>query len=509
MAAILGAAWAMPAPLYAADTIPNPANTYLIHFEPGVSMAERDTAIATMGGQLLRWLPALQVASVLIELPITQRGRQSSLNQWAIAPHVLSVEADGLVEGVFFANDPDLLDTNKSYAPQLLNLAAAWDYTTGSTDVIIAVLDSGIAHAHAEFAGRILPGYDMVNDDDDPEDDYGHGTHVAGIAAAGLNNGIGMAGVCGFCSILPVKVLNRNNAGTWAGVAEGLIYAVGQGADIVVLSLGSKNSSKTIEDAVNYALDHNVLVIAAAGNANSADPFYPAALPGVLGVGASTKNDEKWSLSNYGDQVDVMAPGDSIYSTFNDFNNENGGYAVLSGTSMAAPHVAGLAGLLLSQDPTRTAADLQRLLQTTAKELGEPGGDALFGRGRIDPVAALQAATGLTATAMLSGTVWLDGGSQALGATVQQPLAGIQVDLYNEQLMLVKSVVSDNAGQWRLDGLPAATYTVRAIPLAGLIVTGAAEIQVVVESVTRRTDLNFSFAPIPALSRLYFPTILN
>lgn len=488
------------------------SSTYLIQFQPNVSTAARDAIIAQMGGVLIRWLPALHVAKVQLIVPTNQQGRQAMLSQVANQPAIAVIEADLTVEGVFDVNDPATLDPTKSYMPQLLHLFPAWDYTTGSRDVVIGVLDSGITHAHPEFADRILPGYDVINDDNDPEDDHGHGTHVAGIAAAALNNGIGMAGICGECSILPVKVLNKNNAGTWSGVAEGLVYAVDHGADIVVLSLGSKTKSQIIEEAVNYAIAHNVLIVAAAGNANSADNFYPAAFDGVLGVGATDKNDEKWVLSNFGAQVDVVAPGDGIYSTFNNLADPTGGYAVLSGTSMATPHVAGLAGLLLAQNPTRTAAELLSLIETTATDLGQLGYDNQFGFGRIDALAALQAEeTANVETAMLSGVIWEDSDLNGLhDETEQQTLGGIQIDIYDENLTLVTSTTSNEAGYWTLNNLRPDAYTVRAETPSGMIMTGAAEIQVTLEPAAHREGVDFGFAPLPALPpNVYFPMVMQ
>ncbi len=483
---------------------------YMVQFAQGVSLQERDAVIAGMGGELLYWLAPLSMAKVQMVETVNAAGVQSRLAEIAKNPQVVVVEADLPVEGTYEINDPDALDENKSYTTALLNMQSAWDYTTGSISVTIAVLDTGIAQAHPEFAGRILPGYDVVNDDDNPEDDFGHGTHVAGIAAAAINNGIGMAGVCGGCSILPVKVLNDHNAGTWSGVAEGIVYAVDHHANIIVLSLGSKTKSTVIEDAVNYALGHNVLIVAAVGNANSKDNFYPAAYDGVIGVGATGRNDERWSLSNFGDYVDVMAPGDNVYSTYNDLNNEYGGYTFLTGTSMATPHVAGLAGLLLSQEPTRTVADLTRLIETTAFDLGDPGRDEKFGYGRINPLAALETeAPAQFITATLSGLTWQDDDYDGLqGLSEQHPLSGIKVDIYDANLNLVTTTSSNRTGNWVVASLLPDLYTVRAEAPVGMMMTGDAELHITVASTDHLNNLNFSFAPVPlTITQLYLPLI--
>ena len=506
----------MPRTLLAADATSLPGNVptdgeiYMVQFEPGVSLQKRDAVIASMNGELIHWLAPLNVAKVRIQPSVTAADVHARLAHLSIDPAISVVEADLPVEGTYAINDPAALDPNKTYTLGLLKLQQAWDYTTGSNKIVIAVLDTGIAQAHPEFAGRILPGYDVVNDDTDPEDDYGHGTHVAGIAAAALNNGIGMAGICGGCSILPVKVLNDHNAGTWSGVAAGIVYAVDHHANIIVLSLGSKTKSKVIEDAVNYAIAHNVLIVAAAGNANSAENFYPAAFDGVLGVGATGKNDERWPLSNYGPNVDVVAPGDNIYSTYNDLAKPNGGYTYLTGTSMATPQVAGLAGLLWSQAPTRTVTDVVHLIESTAVDLGDPGRDDKMGYGRIAPLAALRAIDQTqTATAQLSGTIWQDDGSNGLrGASELHPLHGIKVDIYDDKMNLVSVATSNDTGNWSADSLLPEVYTVRAEAPAGMMVTGNSEIHVTLPPAAHMGNLNFGFAPLStSTSQFYLPLI--
>jgi len=254
------------------------------------------------------------------------------------------------VYGTYEPDDPDLYDTDRVYTTELLDLHEAWDYTVGDPEIVIAVLDTGITFGHPEFADKVLSGKDFYNRDDDPTDDHGHGTHVAGTSAANINNGIGSAGLCGRCSILPVKVLNENNAGTWSGVAAGVTYAADEGANIIVMSLGSVAGTRTIEEAIRYAVEKDVLIFAASGNINSSKDFFPAAYPGVMGVAATDKSDRRWSLSNYGDYVDISAPGHRIYAAHKDLDNQYEGHLFMSGTSMATPHAGGLAGLLWSQE---------------------------------------------------------------------------------------------------------------------------------------------------------------
>ncbi|WP_322798287.1 S8 family serine peptidase [Thermoflexus sp.] len=275
----------------------------------------------------------------------------------------------------------------------------AWDLTTGSSSVWIAVIDTGVDYTHPDLSSsRIWLGYDFVNNDPDPMDDEGHGTHVAGIAGANTNNSVGIAGVCWHCDLLAVKVLDQEGSGYDTDVADGIRYAVDWGAahgkrTIINLSLGGSYPSSALADAVSYARSRGALLVAAAGNRNTSAPFYPAAYPGVIGVSATNSSDQRASFSNYGSYVDIAAPGVSILSTYPS-NVYPYGYLYLwaSGTSMAAPHVAGVAGLVWSRRPTLTPDGVCDLLLSTADDLGVAGRDDFFGYGRLDAYEAVWAA---------------------------------------------------------------------------------------------------------------------
>jgi hypothetical protein len=296
-----------------------------------------------------------------------------------------------------------------------------------------------------------------------------------------------------------VKVLNHENSGSWAGVAAGVIYAADHGARIINLSLGGSGNSATMEQAVQYAQSKGVLIVAAAGNGRTDRPFYPAAYAGVLAVSATRQDDTRWSLSNYGPSIDVAAPGHSVYSAYHDLGNTYGGYTFMSGTSMASPHVAGLAGLLLSQDPSRTAADLERLITTTADDLGEPGRDSYFGYGRINALAALQAgAAGQTPTptptptARMAGMVWHDDNRNGVWEESEVGRIGqVSINIFNEQGELVATTTSDDAGLWTLNELPAAAYSVRSMTPEGFSLTSQPEFTVTLEAGQQVDGLNF------------------
>lgn len=231
----------------------------------------------------------------------------------------------------------------QQYGPQKMSAPAAWDVTLGSSSIVIAIIDTGVNLTHPDLAAKIVPGYDFVNSDADPMDDHGHGTHCAGIAAAITNNGIGIAGIAPNCKIMPVKVLNSSGSGSTANIANGINWAVDNGAKVVSLSLGGGGISATMEGAVNYAWNNGVVVVCAAGNGGAATLFYPAGYNNSIAVGSTDSADARSSFSQYGTWVDIAAPGSSIYSTYT-----GTGYATLSGTSMACPHVAGEVGLLWS-----------------------------------------------------------------------------------------------------------------------------------------------------------------
>lgn len=276
-------------------------------------------------------------------------------------------------------NDPDF--SSQQWGPQRIRAPEAWDITTGSSSVVVAVVDTGVTATHPDLAGKVLPGYDFVDNDDDPTDEHspiGHGTLVAGIIGAVTNNAIGIAGLSWESPILSIRVCDASGSCLFDAVSDGIVYAVDNGAKIINLSLGGRFSSSTLEDAVNYAWDQNVLVVAAAGNSRR-DVDYPAAYPNVVAVGATDRDDQKAWFSSFGPQLDIVAPGVSIYST-----NFSDSYTGVSGTSFSSPHAAGAAALLLSHDPSLTNEQVRNILESSALDLGDSGWDQFYGWGMVD-----------------------------------------------------------------------------------------------------------------------------
>ena len=269
----------------------------------------------------------------------------------------------------------------------VIRAEAGWDITTGNEHIIIAVIDTGIDLDHPDLRRRITNGYNVLENNDFPDDDNGHGTHVSGIIASETNNQEGVAGITWYNKIMPIKAMGAEGYGTTFDIVKGIIWAVDHGADVINMSLGNYQPSSLLKEAIDYAYNKNVVLISAAGNENTMQPSYPAAYPEVLSVSAVDYIGRRASFSNYGDYIDVAAPGVQIPSTY--FNQQ---YAALSGTSMASPHVAGLAGLILSANPDLTNREVINIIKNSAYDLGTPGNDSDFGSGLIDVKNALEAA---------------------------------------------------------------------------------------------------------------------
>ncbi|HWH01388.1 MAG TPA: S8 family serine peptidase [Pilimelia sp.] len=257
----------------------------------------------------------------------------------------------------------------------------AWQYGTGSTAVTVAVLDTGVT-ATGDLAGALLPGWDFVNADADASDDSGHGTMVAGIIADRGDDGQGLAGVCWSCRILPVKVLGANGLGSYSDIAAGIVWAADQGAHVINLSLGGAWDSPLLREAASYAAGRGALLVAAAGNSGTTAAQYPAAIPGVLAVSASTVDDRRYAWANHGSAwVDLAAPGCAPAT------GPDGQLYEFCGTSAATPLVAGVAGLARASNPDVGPHDVAAALTDGAAPLS--GG--WVRAGRLDALRAVQA----------------------------------------------------------------------------------------------------------------------
>ena len=267
----------------------------------------------------------------------------------------------------------------------IIRTEEGWGISKGNENVIIAVIDTGVDLNHPDLKKRLTKGYNVVEKNHFADDDNGHGTHVAGIIASETNNREGVAGLTWYNKIMPIKAVGVEGYGTSFDIAKGIIWAVDNGADVINMSLGNYQSSSLLKEAIDYAYNQNVVLIAAAGNENTSRPSFPASYPQVLSVAAIDYTGNRASFSNFGDYIDVGAPGNLIASTY--LNQQ---YASLSGTSMASPHVAGLAGLLRSVNPDLSNREVMDIIENTAYDLGMPGKDFEFGSGLIDIQHALK-----------------------------------------------------------------------------------------------------------------------
>lgn len=281
----------------------------------------------------------------------------------------------------------DALYTKYQWNFPIIATDRAWELDRGNREVIVGVVDTGVDLNHPDLKDRLLKGWNVIAQNNSPADDVGHGTHVAGVVAAATNNNLGVAGMTWYNPVLPVKVLDHTGAGSTYAVAQGIIWATDNGAKVINLSLGNYADANFLHDAVRYAFERDVVLIAASGNDNTEQPGYPAAYPEVFAVAATDEDKKKAPFSNYGDYIDVAAPGVSIASTY--MNNQ---YAALSGTSMASPHVAALAGLIRSVNPLLKNTEVMDIMRKSADDLGTPGKDKYFGYGQINVNRALQMA---------------------------------------------------------------------------------------------------------------------
>lgn len=313
-----------------------------------------------------------------------------SWNPVYVEPHYLYLtnETNGNPDNAEIVPNDTLYAKYQWNLPQIA-AEQGWKWNKGSQDIVVAVVDTGVQSDHPDLQGRLVKGVNIVDSSKAPEDDVGHGTHVAGIIAAKVNNREGVAGMTWFTKIMPVKALDSSGAGSTYAVAQGVIWAADHGAKIINMSLGNYAEAQFLHDAIQYARNKGALVVAASGNDNTDRPGYPAAYPEVLAVSATDPGGGKAEYSNYGGYIDVAAPGTSIASTY-----PGSRYASLSGTSMACPHVAALASLVWAANPGLTNAEVMDLLRRTAHDLGDKGKDDIYGYGQIDAQNALQAAGG-------------------------------------------------------------------------------------------------------------------
>ncbi len=387
----------------------------LVKFSSEMSASLAQSVMDQYGATYIRTLygSAVQVWQVAEgqELALAAQLTADPLIEYAEPDHIyhtLEMPQDTAVT----PNDPSY---GNQWAHPKINSPAAWDVFTGSTSVTIAIIDTGVDESHPDLSAKLVTGYDAIDSDNNPHDGNGHGTHVAGIAAAITNNSVGVAGMDWNARIMAIRVLGDTGSGYSSDITEGINWAYQNGAKVLNLSLGGPSYDQTMQDAINAAHTAGSLVVAAMGNCRTggtsacpvANPTnYPAAYSNVLAVAATNPNDAYTYYSQYGSHCDIAAPGgemyaaqdpDGIYSTLPtywvDLNNYGylQNYDYLQGTSQATPHVAGLAALIFGLDPTLTPDEVQYIIETTAYDPTANDWTQDYGWGRINALAAVEA----------------------------------------------------------------------------------------------------------------------
>ena len=308
-----------------------PTGNWVIHYDHGTPESEKLEYVQRIGGVIVERIDELDIW--VVDVPA-----YFGMN-FTFDSDVELIEQDYFVS-VHFDIPPNDPDYARQWALPHIQAETAWDEMDTLQPMTVAVIDTGVCMSHEDLVGRVLDkGYDFVDNDDDPEDVFGHGCSVAGIIAANIDNGIGIAGFAPNASILPIRVLGSNGSGSMADVAAGIVYAADNGADIINLSLGSFVGSQVEKDAIDYAVGKGVTVIASAGNSGGALPGYPARYENVVAVGAIDPGGSRSSFSNKGG--DIWAPGRDVHTIYLDNS-----YKALNGTSFSAPYVSAMAAVL-------------------------------------------------------------------------------------------------------------------------------------------------------------------
>lgn len=392
----------------------------LVHFRDGATNEDIRGIYQAHGlTELERLYNASDVAGTR-RLSVPEAARDSVARALQQHPLVYYAEPNFLAASFFTPNDSyygyQWNFSNPTYGG--INIEQAWDSSTG-TGAVVAVLDTGVAYEDYQDATgtyrvapdlastRFVAGYDFINNDAHANDDHSHGTHVAGTIAQSTNNSRGTAGVAFDASVMPIKVLGRDGSGSYGAIASGIRWAADQGAQIINMSLGGSSGSQTLKDALAYAYGKGVTMIAAAGNDGNNAVSYPAAYDDYVIAVSATRFDESLAgYSNYGSSIDLAAPGGDtsvdqnrdgyvdgiLQNTFDPSTQDprDFGYYFFQGTSMAAPHVAGVAALIISQGVT-DPAQVRHVLESTAQDRGPAGVDNYYGYGIVDAAAALAA----------------------------------------------------------------------------------------------------------------------
>ncbi len=410
----------------------------------------------------------------VLKVPAGQRDRV--LEALKRNPNIEFAEIDPIATAGVLTNDP-YVQSGQEWHLATIQAGLAWDVTSATPATVIAIVDTGVAPTQPDLAGKLLPGYNFYANTTNTADDSGHGTAVAGTAAAQGNNAQGVAGVAWGASILPVKISDPSGYASYSNMAKALTYAVDHGARVINISFYGSTASSTLQSAADYVWARNGLIFACAGNTGTNFPQYPAACARVIAVSSTTSSDTFASYSTYGSFISLSAPGSGIYTT-----NRDGTYGSWSGTSFASPIAAGVAGLVLAVNPQLTNAAVLDLLKTSAADLGAVGFDPYYGYGRVNAYRAVVAAA-IQPADVTAPAVSIDSptnGSTVAGMVTVQANASdavgvTKVELSLDGVLTVSSPQASATFTWDTLVFPNGTHTLsaRAYDAAGNVGSSA------------------------------------
>jgi thermitase len=378
MGLLVCAVWVGSIPAALAQPARFAPDELLVGFRGGVGRARAEATYRAQGATKVEELGPINVHRIRVPAQALAAIERALARR----PEVKFVERNHAVRVQFIPGDALFPSQWHHFT---INSPGAWDVAPGASSLVIAIIDTGVDSSHPDLVERLVPGYNPAAGTSDTRDVYGHGTKTAGTAAATGNNGIGVAGVAFAAGIMPVKGCGDDGYCYYSNVASGILWAADHGARVISMSIGGVAASATITSAAQYARSKGAVVVAAAGNCGCFDSTPEN--PYIVSVSATDGSDALASWSSTGNYVELAAPGVGIYTT-----TAGGGYEAPSGTSFAAPIVAGVAALVLGANPALGAADVEALLKSTAVDLGAAGWDPQYGYGRVDAYRAVAAA---------------------------------------------------------------------------------------------------------------------
>jgi hypothetical protein len=430
----------------------------IVVFQPGFNDIAKDQLVGKFQGFKLKRLGIINAQAVML----SQKAAREIMNQ----PGVLRVEDDAVVQiigsnsiKVYSSDDVAAQPQALPWGVERINANDAWAAGDTGTAIKVGIIDTGISNTHPDLIGNIKGGVNTIAGNDNWNDDNGHGSHVAGIVAA-LDNAEGVVGAGPQIDLYAIKVMDSKGSGYISDVIEGLDWAVANKMQVVNMSLGTSSNIQSFHDAVARAKNAGIVVVAAAGNSGGA-VGYPGAYPEAIGVSATGSDNLIASWSSRGPQVDLAAPGVNIFSTY-----MGTGYATLSGTSMASPHVAGAAALVLANNGSLTPDQVQARLQNTAHDLGDAGFDNFYGWGLVDAYAASgfsglgdNIAPSVSLTSPADGVAYTDGQTVIINADASDNVGVIRVDFYDGNNLLGRVASSPFSYNWAITSANNGSHT--------------------------------------------------